>query len=105
MEEGKFPQVSFRGCCVVRTSMTPKYREFWREKLHECMSVGLWLEGIVVVVSTTFPENTLMISLWLGRAERGWEAWGLFSMEAMCWRKQVKGGGWGQSLVESRQDA
>ena len=24
MEEGKFPQVSFCGCSVVRTSMTPK---------------------------------------------------------------------------------
>ena len=41
------------------------------------MSVGLWLEGIVVVISTTFPENSLMICLWLGRAEGGWEAWGL----------------------------
>lgn len=48
------------------------------------MSVGLWLEGIVVVVSATFPENILMISLWLGRAEAGWEAWGLFSTEATC---------------------
>lgn len=69
------------------------------------MSVGLWLEGIVVVVSTTFPENTLMISLWLGRAERGREAWGLFSVEATCWCKQVRGGDWGQSLVDNRQDA
>ena len=69
------------------------------------MSVGLWLEGIVVVVSTTFPENTLMISLWLGRAERGWEAWGLYSVEATCWCKKVRGGDWGQSLVDSRQDA
>lgn len=69
------------------------------------MSVGLWLEEIVVVVSATFPENILMISLWLGRAEAGWEAWGLFSTEATCCCMRARRGGWGQPLVQSRRDA
>lgn len=58
------------------------------------MSVGLWPEGIVVVVSATFPENSLTISLWLGRAEGGWEAWGLFCAEATCCYMRARRGGW-----------
>lgn len=29
------------------------------------INMGIWLKGITVVVSITFQENGLMISLWL----------------------------------------
>lgn len=66
--------------------------------------MGLWLEGIVVAVSITFPENGLMISLWLGRAEGGCEEGALFSVVATCLSMRVRVGGWSQSLLERRLD-
>lgn len=61
------------------------------------MSMGLWLERIVVMVSIMFPESVLMMSLWLGRARGGCEAGDLFFVAATYLSMAAREGGWSQA--------
>lgn len=61
------------------------------------MSMGLWLERIMVMVSIMFPENVLMLSLWLGRARGGCEVGDLSFVAATCLSLTTREGGWSQA--------